>query len=1100
MASPATKLLKDIEPLSAPQRRRAIAAVAVQLAGTAELGPLLTELAARGRYERIISIHLAAIAGDRDHLLAQLDSVGQEFVSRAAVALIRVGAEPQVLVERVPRLAQRTRKTLYRAIGRRSCGTELADALLPEVRRHFGDAEAARVLPNCSTPIVAEFLPDLAYAVTGWQALGRKHIEVVLDYLEGSATRAGESQWRELWPRIAATATTSALRHPDRLLALAAQAVRHVPLAGLDRILGALARHDAGAVVSLILHPSGRGTGLAGRALFTALRELPDERLLPVFAAYGAHQRQRFLHTLPPHRRTEVVREVFIQPGVDPARLDLAALDSLSKDARATLARELLATHGGSEDRSVRERLIARLTWEEAEPILRESIRRPTADERAEAYPLLVVAAIGSRDPAVIATLLESLRRLRNEQDPVRRNALHAVDSIPPTLLRADHLSALEILATDALQARDRSPATTDAVGVLARGLLVHGARADDPAFTDAALRLIESLAAHSSTVPLWHLDRNLPRGVEHRLFAALRPRLDSDAVRDEWDLTLRLGHGLARRAWNVAALQQLILRACGARNDHVIREAVDLALANPATRDEHLATLLNRDRSLISLPRVQQLIGTRRTDLLDLVLAGATPGRFLAPKVRLVLSFSGGFHGWTPRQLDLYARSLAGLVRAKEPSPWEKAWAVRQLGQLPGSFERLVGYLDHAELTVAEAALTALGRSEEAEAAVRVLSRYVDSDRARVAVSGIASRARSIGPDRLAGALTALVDSTKITSLKEGVRLLASLHAPEAMASVLAIWERPNQHRDVKRAVVFACRWLLDHAEAWRILAEATTDAAVASEALNLAPALLPIPQRDRMAALVRELAGNADVHLAAQAMGVLGAWFPWAPEDTGDLLVRRLADLGEVGLWQQAARVLVASGYREHVPAAVDRLLAAEGVDLPGRDLPARQRLSALLTGVGGLGVAARLSEEARTIAVAVAERLGTDPAWRRLAIELFLAQIRWADGASSVRSIQRACELGRGALVNYPAEQLRTQLTRTLRMVESDTMAAVARELSVSVDVATGLATVALISQCGSHFGWTPTWVDLLARMRTHGRSDVRVAAHEVFTVAE
>ena len=49
---------------------------------------------------------------------------------------------------------------------------------------------------------------------------------------------------------------------------------------------------------------------------------------------------------------------------------------------------------------------------------------------------------------------------------------------------------------------------------------------------------------------------------------------------------------------------------------------------------------------------------------------------------------------------------------------------------------------------------LRAATAREEAEAAVRVQSRYVDSDRARVAVSGIATRARSIGPDRLAGPL----------------------------------------------------------------------------------------------------------------------------------------------------------------------------------------------------------------------------------------------------------------------------------------------------------------------------------------------------------
>ncbi|WP_405165872.1 hypothetical protein OG203_12770 [Nocardia sp. NBC_01499] len=1097
MAAPATKLVKDIEPLSAPQRRRAIATVALRLAGTPDLGALLADLARRDRYERILSIQLAAIAADRNHLVAQVDSMGQEFVSRAVVALVRIGVEPGVLVERLPRMAQRTRRVLYRAIGRRTRDAGLADALFPEVRRLFGDGEAARILPYCSTRLVTQYLPEFAYAAPNWQTLSRRHTEAVLTYLTNLAAQAGETDWPELWPRIAAGAGTFAIREPDRLLALATQAVRYVRINGLDAIAGSLTRHNPGAVVELILHPSGRGTALAGRALFTALRELPDNRLIAVCAAYSGYHRRRFLHALPPGRRTEVVRQVFIRPGVDAAQVDLDALDSLPLLDRAALARELLARQGGSDDRPVRERLIARLSWEEAEPILYESIRRPTADERAQAYPLLVVAAIGSRDPAVVGTLLDSLRRLRNEQDPVRRTALQAINQIPPTLLRPEHLPALEILGTDALQARDRSAMTTGAVGVMARGLLVHGARTDDPACTESALRLVESLAAHASSIPLADLDRNLPHGAEHRLFAALRRRLDGDAVRDAWSLTLGLANGLHKRAWNVVPLQQLLLRACGARDDAVIRGAVDLVLANPATRDDHLATLLNRDRSLFSLPRVQRLIATRRTDLLDIALNGATPGRFIAPKVRLVPDFWDGFDGWTPRQIELYARALTALVRAKESSAWEKAWAIQRLGRLPGSFARLVGYTDHPELTVAEAALTALGRSEDAEAAIGVLGRHVDSDRARVAVSGIASRARSIAPDRLAVALTPLVDSPKITSVKEGVRLLAALHVPEAMATIRAIWDRPNQHRDVKRAVVFACRWLLDHDAAWLILADASHDPAVAGEALNLTPALLPVPQRRRMAGLVREMAGGADVQLATEAMRVLGSWQRWAPADTGDMLVRRLADLSEAGLWRQAAQVLVGGDFRAEVPAAVDRLLAAEDIIIAGRDLPARQRLSTLL---GSLGSSAALSDEARTTAVVVAERLAGETQWRRFAIDLLLAQIRWADAASSVRSIQQACGLARGALVVYPAEQLRIQLARTGQMVDAATMTTVARDLSTDVDSATALAALALISQCGNHFGWTPTWVELLARMRTHGQSNVRVAAHEIFTVTE
>ncbi|MEU0876305.1 hypothetical protein [Nocardia brasiliensis] len=1095
MAAPATKLLKDLEPLAAPQRRRAIAGTALRLRGTPELGALLSDLGARGHYERVLAGQLATIAADRAHLLAQLDSAEAEFGCRALAGLVRVGVAPAELVARVSRFPHRVRRTLYRAIGRRSAGPDLADALLPEIRTHFGDAEAAHILPYCSAAVVAEYLPRLDYATPNWRTLQRKHSDLVLGHLEGLAALAGEAEWPHLWPWIAAGADTCALHHPDRLLALAARAVRYVPLAGLHRTVGALARHDVDAVGALILHPSGRGTGLTGRALFTALRELPDERLIALCAAYPDHQRRALLRTLAPARRAAVI-QVFIRPGTDPARVDLDALDQVPRDERTALVRLLLTKHGGTEVRAVRERLIARLPWDEAEPALRESIRRPTAEERAQAYPLLVTAAIGSRDPEAVGALLDLLRRLRNEQDPVRRIALQAIGRIPPTLLRGAHLPALEMLTADAVQARDRSSATIDAVGRIARTLLVHGARTGETAFAGAALRIIESLAAQESSVPLWQLHRDLPHGAEHRLFDTLRPRLDSAAARDEWDLTLRLTQGLDRRAWQVPALQQLLLRACGARDDHVIRTAVDLVLANPATRDEHLAVLLHRDRSLIALPRVRQLIATRRTDLLGLVLAGANPGRFSSPKVRMVPDFSTGFGGWTPRQVELYARALTALARSKQTAPWEKAWAIQRLGRLPESVARLCEYLDDPELTVAEAALTALGRSDPAAAAIDVLGRYVTGDRARVAVSGMASRAGSIAPDQLAVALRPLLDAPKVTSVKEGVRLLAALHAPEAMATLRALWDRPGQHRDVRRAIVFGCRWLLGHDEAWQILDAAVRLPEVASEVLALTPGDLPVAQRHRMAELVHTVAADPDTALAGTALRVLGTWHRWAPGDTGDLLVRRLTDLSEVGLWRQVVPVLVHGGFHARVPAAVDRLLASAGVVLSDRDLPARQRLSTLLD---ALATAAESSEQARTTAATVAARLAHEPGWQRAAIDLRLTRIQWAEADSGVLAIRQACAHAQGALLTYPAQRLRARLAAAPNVVDADTMAAVVRAVSAD-STAAALCALTLISQCGSHFGWSADWVELLARMRTHEQEDVRFAAHEVFTVAE
>ncbi|WP_433733011.1 hypothetical protein ACQP0C_12080 [Nocardia sp. CA-129566] len=78
--------------------------------------------------------------------------------------------------------------------------------------------------------MVAKYLPKLDYAVGNRTALGRRHIDAVLDHVEGLAARAGEADRPGLWEWIAAVVFSAAIHDPDRLLALAAKAIRHTSI------------------------------------------------------------------------------------------------------------------------------------------------------------------------------------------------------------------------------------------------------------------------------------------------------------------------------------------------------------------------------------------------------------------------------------------------------------------------------------------------------------------------------------------------------------------------------------------------------------------------------------------------------------------------------------------------------------------------------------------------------------------------------------------------------------------------------------------------------------------------------------------------------
>ncbi|MBF6059261.1 hypothetical protein IU500_03965 [Nocardia terpenica] len=1093
------ELLKRVAGLSVPERMRVLSEEGRGLAGGPEFGRVLAELSVGGVYERRVAIHLAFVAGARDYLVGWLDSGDQQCVGRALTVAVRLGVEPAVIVERLPRLSQRNRKRLYRALARNS-RESLADSLLLPLRALFGDAEAARVLPSCSTAVVAAHLPELGYAVPSWPALCRRHIGVVFDYVEAGAADARAADWRELWWWLTASPIAAAGHDAQRLLALAAHAIEHTSLSTLRPVAGFLARRDPAAVLALILHPSGNGRGLVGPATWRALGVLSDDRLRELFAASAPGDRGRLLRTVSPSRRTLLARPLLTRPGTAPADVDLSLLDLLPAEDRTAVARELLARPGGSDVPDVADALSARLPWGEAKSVLAEAIRLPAADDRARAYALMVRAAAGSRDAATVGELLALLQRLRNEQDPVRRTALHALTTIPVSLLSADALPALEQLCIDAVQARDRSHPTASAVEKLARTLLLRGAQTGEIAFTDTALRVATLLAEQSAFMNLYGLHRNLPRGAEHRLFTALRSRLENDAARDNWALVLNLADGLEHRARTVPELQQLVLRACGARKDSTVRHAVRLALDNPATRDAHLDAILRRDRSLITLPEVRRLVAHRRTDLLDALLGAVTPGRFLSTRIRFIPMFGAGFERWTPRQTERYARLLDGYARSGQVGIGDRTTAVRQLGLLPGSFEYLRPHIDAPDLSVAEAALTALGRSDEPRRAIAVLAEHVGNDRARVAVSSIACCARSIPPGDLTETIAPLLDSPKITAMKEGVRLLAVLHAPDAMTVIDALWARTDLHRDIRRAAVSATRWLFDHDEAWDLLTTAAQDPDVAGAILDIAPSSLPVPQRRRFAAFLRDLAAHADHRVAAQALAALPYWTRWWPTGTGAVLADRATDLTEVGLWRTAIRALLdgltSIGDPTALIATVERLQSADSA-VPGRDLPARQRLSTLLH---WLAAALRQHDTARPAAAPIIDRLTADPLWHEQVIELTLAAVRWTEPEQTVRAIEALSAVATGALTDHPARCLAQRLTRDIDRTLPPALVTIATGLAHSTGSAAALAAVTLISACGARFGWAPPWLDLLGGLRTHTDIDVRRAALSVYTAPE
>ncbi|NUS86267.1 MAG: hypothetical protein HOY75_26975, partial [Streptomyces sp.] len=662
----ADELLAALDPLPYPSRMRELALRARAASAHGQLAGLLEELSERGGYERALAVTAAAVGGRTGYLerrLADPDPVVRGHALKAARRGQLTDAALEAAFEDAPAAI---RRQLARTVvaGRR---TALADRLVEPLRERWGDAEAARLLPACGPETVARLLPDLFHAVTSWRALASRHPAAVLDEAERQLAALPEALRHHWWFRHAPCVALAASAEPQRVLGLLEQLCHSVLPLPVRHRLGALAAAEPGRTIRLLLAPEHagvlRGRGPERAVLRRLVRADPPE-LVDLARALGhdAQALSRLLAALPPARRPDFFDAAVAERDLSRGDVEPDLLEVLPRPRREAEARRMAARarERGAHWATVLES-VAYLPVEEARDELLRAARRSSADDRALAYPLLVRNAARSGDPDAVISLLALLERLRNEQDPVRSAALRALAETHPSLFPDAAAEHLDRIATDAIEARDSSPATRQALRLLAVALLREHAVTGRRELIGWALRTVTRLAGNVGRTDLGRLDHTLRRGQEQAVFEALRPWLEAGADRVDHELTFALTRSLGRRAHAMPELQELLRQAIQFGSNTTIRTAVGLWLDDPARRDERVAELLALEPSAAVLPPVLAVLTHRRTDLLDIVLDDTPPyGRFLTPGSHWTPPVDQSAGRWLPRQRAAAARLLA--------------------------------------------------------------------------------------------------------------------------------------------------------------------------------------------------------------------------------------------------------------------------------------------------------------------------------------------------------------------------------------------------------------------------------------------------------
>ncbi len=1077
------------------------------------MSDLLDELAAVSSYHHQLALVSATAAGDQDRLQAALTHPNPRIRSFAFANLARLGLAVDDIREAILAGSAEDRRRLRRFINR-SGRTDIAEAIIDDVRAVLGDREAATLLSTCGAETVGRLLPELLYSIPNLASLARRHPGPLLGDVTDLLSSYSQRRRDLLWSQIDSALGDLAVLDADRMLGLVEElGPTWVLPHGLQGVLGHLIRHSAHRVAGLITQPEWvesirwrLPSGLRRNAhhfdhddRVSIARSLREQE--PLFFS--------FLERLPPSDRSEVFSEA--AAGLDRTQKvwQPGFLDVLPESLRHEEARRILALRVVEDSVSLQRQYTAFLPFDEARTTLEAELGRPKAEDRASGYQLYIACCRRERSSDALTEVLNKCQRLRNEQDPVRLAAIQSLTTVSHLQVTDGHIPELRSLATAVVHARDTWPARLQSRASFAPRLLSGAGQEQNSHQFDFGLELLDLLAGPMGTISLPPLDRLLRSGADAALIDSLVPRLERDAARGRFGLTLALTQSLQKRAWQHERLQQLVLQATTAANDTIVQRAIALRLADPRHRGTRLAEIVDADPSTLALPAVLNAVNRSRQDLLDVLLRKRPlRGRFLKGDARYVPIILSGFHRWLPRQCEAYQDALEDLITTPGTAAWTSAAAVRTLARLPEiGTEAIRPFLGSNEVALQEAALGGMAWTDQPALALDDLLGHADSDRARVAVYSATRCARFVPRNQVLTPLARVLtqEDAKITSKKEAARILGT-HRPEGwLDQLLDLAAEDSIHRDLLIAIGRTVRVALDDDRVWSLLNRlAVGSEDQARSLLETTPAQIAPLHRPRFADLIIQIAQGEGKQAQTEAHAAMGSWAPWTPAAPA-LAIATIADLDAGREWQAALGALIqilrdGNGWNE-VTDLVDSLNSREDpIEFDAgaeRDRPSHQRLAATIARIAQLPEGDRATHRGQLLDIAGHLQSPADLTPVELSIRF--AAFDWDELTSPLSAL--ALRLDRHPILSsVTMSELSSALDRDQSAWTSAGLDSAVARLLAQHSVGGGVLALALVQAAGDRYGWPVAWRDHLRALRNHPDQDVSLLARSVRTATE
>ncbi|MEO7716164.1 MAG: hypothetical protein ABIY70_08170 [Capsulimonas sp.] len=844
----AAALLTEFEALSNAQRLRRMRELGTRMETDSEAASIIVALEGGGFYERRLALHSCFASRDGAHVLRAL-SDPSHIIRGEAVVIAPLACDASQAVQGLQALGFKAQKSLLTRLvkWKRRDVFDAFLALLPA-----DDERRLRLLPFGSAQTVQTELAAVQERMgdDDWRLLARSHPEIAFDSLQKRAEAA-----TRLDPRLlvhADEAMPALSRHnSDAALLLVRTLLKHAPLSRVT--LRDLIKLRPNEVAGLILEGDDPGGWLRFEK---HIRAVDDDRILALAQSQSATlgQPQFWLLHITPQQRRQVFEALGLvwrdrEGATLPSIVKLLPSETRIAEAQRCLRLPPLATRPDQQFRYA-----SMLPWDDARAALEPFIRDPDPDLRAAALPALIEAARYERDR--LPDALQLVRARGSEQDPIRRAMLTALAALPPSRWTSEHLEELDQILRDALDAADRSAATSAAAELLVIKVL--------PFHPDWAGPWFARLVRESGQIYCRSLDSHWYDADVQRLAPTLIPVFEAWNTRERRQDLLTAAQRFGRRLRVFHALAALLEEIV----HDVLSEQRSVQALGLLSEHRHfrmhsmIPELVRKDASWITREPVYRYIHRRRQDLITPFLGQQTyKGRFATGKTRIALPLLSGFERWTPFQQEIFGRTVTNVAQDAERDVFARITAIGQLAALPGvAPTTLISLAARGEKSaIRDIALRALARRDSGDG-VPVLTEALNDDRARIAIYALRAALREMPADR---AFTILRSAPleKVTVAKEIVRLTGEMESEEAYQTLLEFHGR-DLHRDVRVSLLRAFWEHLERDATWPILQEAaiSADPAIAGGVIRIPTHRLSAIAQERLTALIAALLAHPE------------------------------------------------------------------------------------------------------------------------------------------------------------------------------------------------------------------------------------------------